>query len=218
LRIATTILIAVFLPLVALMAVLSEPVCHTLADASIASTQGASDGFTAEEHEQLVAVALAVRDFSLGNDNAALPLGTDYREAITPDAVSHLLDVRTVFIAAEVACVLVLAALIILAVMTVRRFGAGQLARPLIIGGAVPLAAAVLLGMVIALDFSAFFTWMHGLFFASGTWVFPADSLLIRALPLDFWLSCAVVWAGGMALLCLLSIVEGALLARRKTK
>jgi integral membrane protein (TIGR01906 family) len=213
-------LIALFLPLAALMGVLSEPVCHALADATIARANDDSDLRTALEgspaqHERLVGVALAVRSFSLGNDDAALPPGTDYHDAITPDAVSHLRDVRTVFIACELGFALVFAALLVLIIIAVRRSGATCLSRPLIIGGAVPLAAALILGLAITLDFSAFFTWMHSLFFASGTWTFPADSLLIRALPFEFWVGCAAVWAGSMAGLCIVAILAGLLLKRR---
>lgn len=200
----------VFIPLAALMVVLSEPVCLALAQASIVSLPGAS-----EEHDFLVSVAMAVRDFSLGNNAAAMPAGEDYRTAITPDAIAHLLDVRIVFIAALYATMLLFLALVILIVVVVRRSGVKALARPLVAGGAVPLAAAAILGVAITLDFNAFFTWMHGIFFASGTWTFPADSLLIRALPYEFWIACAVVWAASMAVLCAVSIVLGALFGRR---
>jgi integral membrane protein (TIGR01906 family) len=209
-RAITAIILALFLPLAALMVVLSAPVCQALADATIVRSAAAPD-----EHDRLVQVALAVRDFSLGNDAADLPQGEDYRTAMTPDAIAHLLDVRTVFIAAEIAAAVLLISLVLVCVVAVRRHGARHLVRPLLIGGAVPLAAAALLGLVVALDFSAFFTWMHSLFFAAGTWTFPADSLLIRALPTDFWIGCAVVWAACMALFCLIALGVGMLLATR---
>lgn len=202
---------ALFIPLAALMVVLSEPVCHALADAAIPpSPQNPA------EHEHLVEVAMGVRDYSLGNDDAELPLGTAYQDAITPDALQHLLDVRSVFLACEFASALLLIALVILLIVTRNRRGAGSLSRPLIIAGALPLAAALVLGIAVAVDFSAFFTWMHGIFFAEGTWTFPYDSLLIRSLPYNFWLSCAVVWAVCMVLFCVISIVVGVVLGRHK--
>ncbi len=207
-RIVIAIITVIFLPLAALMIVLSPPVCQVLADATV--------GFA--DHEYLVTIAMAVRDFSLGNDAAAFPLGSDYRTAMTPDALQHLLDVRTVFIACEIAAAVLCAALVVLCILVVRHSGARHLARPLIIGGAVPLAAAALLGAAVAIDFYAFFAWMHSLFFAAGTWTFPADSLLIRALPTGFWTGCAVVWAICMALLCIASLVTGILLKRRGRK
>ncbi|MDR2035704.1 MAG: DUF1461 domain-containing protein [Coriobacteriales bacterium] len=211
-RVVLTILLAVFLPLAALMVVLSTPVVQALGGASIANS--AADP---AEREHLVEVALAVRDFSLGNDAAAMPAGEDYRIAITPDAKAHLLDVRRVFICSEFASVSLAIALFIMMLIVVRRSGPGTLSRPLIIGGIIPLAGSALLGIAIAVDFSAFFVWMHGLFFANGSWTFPADSLLIRALPYDFWVGCAEVWALSMALFCMVSIGAGLILKRRST-
>ncbi|NTU90272.1 MAG: hypothetical protein HGA54_10325, partial [Actinobacteria bacterium] len=49
------------------------------------------------EHSEMVAVAEGVRAFSLGDDEADLPLGTDYKTALTQDAIDHLLEVRAVF-------------------------------------------------------------------------------------------------------------------------
>jgi len=212
-RIILTIILALFLPLAALMVVFSTPVCQALAEAAI--PQNAADP---AEHEELVSTALAVRDFSLGNDNAAMPTGSDYHTAITPDAVSHLLSVRTVFLTCVFACILLFVALLVLIIIAVKRKGSGVLARPLIIGGAIPLAAAIVLGVVVMVDFEGFFVWMHGLFFAAGTWTFPDDSLLIRSLPYNFWVSCGVVWAASMAVLCLISVIIGIVFARRSRR
>lgn len=201
---------AVGIPLTALMVVLSEPVCYALADASIA--QNTTDP---TEHEYLVETALAVRDFSLGNDAAVLPTGDDYKTTLTPDALSHLLDVRVVFLVTELAWVVVCITLLVLIVIAARSEGRRYLVCPLLIGGVVPLGIAGLLAMAVAIDFSAFFTWMHSLFFTEGTWTFPADSLLIRSLPFNFWVGCAVVWGAIMALLCSASILIGVLCAQR---
>lgn len=212
-RIAIAIIEAVLLPLLALMLLFSAPVCHAIADATIAQTPD-----NPAEHEMLVEVAMGVRDFSLGNDEAALPLGDDYRASITPDAIEHLLDVRTVFLAAEFACAILFIVCVVLILVQANRRGVKTLSRPLIVGGAVPLIAAVILGIAIAIDFNAFFTWMHGIFFADATWTFPYDSLLIRALPTPFWTMCAVVWAVSMIVLCLISIVVGIVLVRSAKK
>jgi len=195
------------------MVVLSAPVVQALADANI--PQNAANP---AEHEYLVEVAMAVRSFSLGNDSAPMPAGEDHRVAITPDAIHHLLDVRVVFVLSELAFLLLFVLLLILIIVRVRRKGSGSLTRPLIIGGALPLAAALLLGLAIAIDFNAFFIWMHGIFFASGSWTFPADSLLIRALPYEFWVSSAVVWAVSMAVFCIASISIGIVLKRRSQR
>lgn len=47
----------------------------------------------------------------------------------------------------------------------------------------------------IVFDFNGFFSWLHSLFFASGTWTFDANSLLINMYPTNFWIGMGVVWA-----------------------
>jgi integral membrane protein (TIGR01906 family) len=193
------------------MVVLSGPVVQGLAELSIPT-----DADNPAEHEQLVIIAMAVREFSLGNDNAPLPKGPDHRTAITPDAISHLLDVREVFVASEVAFVLLLGVLLALVLIQRKRKGRASLKIPFIVGGAIPLTAAAILGIAVVIDFGLFFTWLHSIFFAEGTWTFPADSLLIRSLPFNFWAACAAVLVGSMALLCALSVFIGVLLGRLK--
>ncbi|MDR3137060.1 MAG: DUF1461 domain-containing protein [Coriobacteriales bacterium] len=208
-RILATVLCALFCPLAALMITLSPPVTHWLAEAYVDSS---GSSFS---HEQLVELADAVRDFSLGNDQAFLPTGTDYRSAITAEALTHLLDVRVVFLSCEAAAVLVMLALVICGIQLVRRRGLGALRRPLIEGGAIPLCLAALLALAVWLDFTTFFRLLHGLFFAAGSWVFPADSLLIRALPEPFWLGCALVWTAATITLCLVCVAGGFFIGRR---
>ncbi len=210
LTVLVTILLAIYIPLAALMVVSSAPVCQfLLEDALKQSTE------SKEERDALIAVAMGVRDFTFGNDDADMPTGEDYRTAITPDAVDHLLDVRSVFLVVEYFGVGVLLALILLLTLTVRRYSAAFVVKPLIIGGAIPLVAAIALGIYSAVDFNAFFAWLHGLFFAAGTWTFPAESLLITSLPYQFWVSCAVFWAIAMVLLCAISIGVGVFFQRR---
>ena len=61
---------------------------------------------------------------------------------------------------------------------------------------AVLLVVAVGVAVVAAVtSFDAFFTAFHGLFFAAGTWTFPADSLLIRLFPEPFWEASGAAWA-----------------------
>ena len=54
----------------------------------------------------------------------------------------------------------------------------------------------VVLGAASAfVDFDTFFAAFHGLFFRSGTWTFPYDSMLIRLFPERFWIASGVAWA-----------------------
>ena len=87
----------------------------------------------------------------------------------------------------------------------------------LIVAGCVPLALGIVFTLIGVLAFDALFTWMHGLFFAEGTWQFSWDSLLILALPPGFWMGCAAVWAVSLAFFCLLGIVAGMVIRRRAT-
>ncbi|MDR2108375.1 MAG: DUF1461 domain-containing protein [Coriobacteriales bacterium] len=78
------------------------------------------------------------------------------------------------------------------------------LTQALVIGALTPLVLAVCLAVVGFLNFEALFSAMHRIFFAEGSWLFAADSLLIRALPEGFWIGCALVWALSLLLLCLI--------------
>jgi uncharacterized membrane protein len=58
------------------------------------------------------------------------------------------------------------------------------------------LVAVVALALLAAFtDFEWLFTKFHGLFFTSGTWTFPADSMLIRLFPEPFWVASGAAWA-----------------------
>jgi integral membrane protein (TIGR01906 family) len=229
-RAAITILTVLFLCLLSFMLVLTPPVTHFVADGSVdggadvgggAGGGGGSVGAPDFEHDYLVAIADAVRDYSMGNDAAALPIGADDKTAMTADILSHLRDVRAVFITSEIAFVLVsvlLAAVLLFWVRRSRRFGEfdrRRLATPLILAGIIPMLLALLLVLVGTLSFSVLFTAMHSLFFAAGTWTFAADSLLIRALPQAFWIGCAIFWAVSLLTLCLASLTAGLILRRK---
>lgn len=111
-------------------------------------------------------------------------------------AVSHLMDVRSVFAGARIAvgvCALLLAVYVGWCLAR-RRFSALSTGMTV---GAVLLVAGMVLGLIAGLtSFEALFAAFHGLFFAAGTWTFPADSLLIRLFPERFWAVSGGLWAG----------------------
>jgi integral membrane protein (TIGR01906 family) len=119
--------------------------------------------------------------------------------AFDAPAVSHLMDVRGVIGFARLATGV---ASLLLATYVGFCVGLRRLVR-LTVGmkaGAAVTVALVVLALVAALaDFSWFFSAFHGLFFASGTWTFPADSLLIRLFPERFWMASGAAWAALMA-------------------
>lgn len=157
---------------------------------------------TAVDAEQLTGLgpegtlqaAEAVRVFVLSEDAPDLPAQIAGRPAFDASAVQHLVDVRLVLVPARQLALI--AALLGLGWLLLSR------ARPRLLAAALAGAAWTLLGLVgLALlvgltDFDAFFAWFHSLFFAPGTWQFPADALIIRIFPLGFWMTAAALWAG----------------------
>jgi integral membrane protein (TIGR01906 family) len=56
------------------------------------------------------------------------------------------------------------------------------------IGSLIAIISAVIVFLAIMLGFNSVFTLFHRLFFPGGNWLFPADSLLIRTFPADFFM------------------------------
>lgn len=114
---------------------------------------------------------------------------------LTDDELSHLADVRGVFgLGARLlgAAVLVLAGTMVPGPSGARLGRLGAAAGRALLAGACLAAALVALG---ALAFEPLFAGFHAIFFAAGTWVFPADSLLIVTFPERFWALGAAAWA-----------------------
>lgn len=133
-----------------------------------------------------------VRYFVLHRDAPALPAVIDGRPAFDQGAVSHLADVRDVLLPARS---LALAATLFASVWLVwRRRRQRLIASALAASGWALGVLLALAGLVGIADFDAFFTWFHGLFFKPGTWMFPADALLIQIFPLPFWTDAAAAW------------------------
>ena len=108
--------------------------------------------------------------------------------------VSHMADVKGVFLATMIAG----AAMLILAVVCVaylaRRYHGG-VRRGLFAGSAATLLLVLVLGVLGALNWQQFFTDFHRIFFADGTWTFYVDDTLIRLFPAQFWMDSGIVIA-----------------------
>lgn len=125
------------------------------------------------------------------------PLPSTWRgsPAFDGSSVSHLLDVRAVISGARLAtgAAALLLALYVGAVIARRRFDG---LRAGLRAAAVALVGVVALAVVVAFsDFEWLFARFHTLFFKSGTWTFPADSMLIRLFPEPFWIASGACWA-----------------------
>ncbi len=100
---------------------------------------------------------------------------------------SHLEDVRRVLMSVKR---LYYGAIVILAsaaiyLLSKRRF-VQLMPKAFIIAGAASLLLLLLL-FLFSLNFDSFFSFIHKPFFSSGTWLFPADSLLISLFPQQFF-------------------------------
>lgn len=136
-------------------------------------------------------------------------------------AVSHLMDVRRVLDNARIATGVAAAILAGWVGLCVARRRWRPLAAGMRAGAYALFGLLVLAGLSAFLDFSAFFAAFHGLFFATGTWTFPYDSLLIRLFPERFWVVSGLAWAAlsgacaGGLLVAVRSVPSGTLGAAR---
>lgn len=164
----------------------------------VASTASLSPQATADLAEE-------VRSFVARRAGGRLPFEVDGRPAFDAAAVSHLLDVRVVLVAARTLALALAAALAIWLGVGVARRQFDHVAAALRAGGAWCVALPLVAGVAGVLDFEWFFSAFHGVFFDPGTWVFPADSLLIQLFPERFWMAsggalAALVALGGAVL------------------
>ena len=154
--------------------------------------------------------AEAVRRFVLDPDAPPLPAQVGARPGFDTDAVAHLVDVRNVMVPARTLAILLGAAIAVWAVLR-GRSAAGRriVGSALTGGGAALLGGGALAALAGLLDFEALFAWFHTLFFAEGTWLFPADALLIGVFPLPFWIAAGAVWGLLAGLLAAALVVAG---------
>ena len=144
---------------------------------------------------QIRATAEQVRQFVTDTEVPALPATVAGRSGYDAAAVAHLLDVRRVISGARTLTGVLAALVAVWLGVVIARSRFDYIPPALFVGAGCCVAIVVLGGLAGTLDFDALFTWFHGLFFAAGTWQFPADSLLIEVFPEQFWSSAALVWA-----------------------
>jgi len=123
------------------------------------------------------------------------------REGFTPRAVVHLDDVRAVFAAtrwSSVALGLVFAVWLIVRMLQRKR---SLVAYACKFSGAMMFALFTLALLGGAFAFDILFAYFHKPLFAEGTWLFPADELLVQLFPELFWMLAGALWAGASMLL-----------------
>lgn len=163
--------------------------------------------------ETMLGVAENVRAFVVEGEGE-LPTQVEGRPGFDGEATAHLVDVRVVLKGGRMATLVLAAALALWGLVSAKRgraARAGDVMRSAAVATvALPLAAAVG-GMA---DFDGLFAAFHGLFFTSGTWVFPADSLLIRTFPEPFWIAAGIAWAVLVGVIAACYWLTGAWLGR----
>lgn len=139
--------------------------------------------------------AQAVRAFVTDQHADPLPGIVAGRQGFTPGAVAHLMDVRRVLAAARLATGVVASLLTVWLAVGIARQRRAELAAGMRTGAILLAAVVPVAALAALLDFDRFFAGFHSLFFASGTWQFTAEELMIQLFPEPFWVTAAASWA-----------------------
>ncbi|WP_247828466.1 DUF1461 domain-containing protein [Arthrobacter antioxidans] len=120
--------------------------------------------------------------------------------------VGHMADVKGV-LGLSFFIALVLFVLAVLACVYLARHYRGGIRRALFSGAVLTLVGIAVLTVLAVLAWETFFTQVHALFFADGTWTFRVDDTLIRLFPAQFWTDSAVTVAVLVLAATLLTLV-----------
>ena len=134
--------------------------------------------------------------------------------AFGPNEISHLQDCNKIINVAAPVLIVIAALALILGIILGVSCGSRALGHALIAAPTVLLLATIGLAIWAIVDFNAFFSAFHGLFFPQGNWTFPADSLLICMLPTAFWVGMVAIWVFVTIALSILSVFIGRRLSR----
>ena len=162
------------------------------------------------------AQALAIlQDENLTNSEAAYALAQlDERYGLTEDALSHLDDCYAL-IGGVIPWLVGIAVAALALIGGLIASGRRRLAGNVLFFSPIALAAFMAVcGAWAAVDFNGFFGVFHALLFPQGNWTFPADSLLICMLPLNFWVSMGALWLAVTVLACIIAMLIGRHLKR----
>ncbi|WP_235830595.1 TIGR01906 family membrane protein [Arthrobacter cheniae] len=108
--------------------------------------------------------------------------------------VGHMADVKSV-LGLSFFIALVMFVLAVIACAYLARRYKGGIRRALFSGAVLTLVGIVVLTVLAVIGWETFFTQVHALFFADGTWTFRVDDTLIRLFPEQFWTDSAVIIA-----------------------
>ena len=139
-------------------------------------------------------------------------------EALFTDAeVSHMVDVKFVLLWAMLIGVALLVITLILALL-LRAWRPGGVARGLFAGAWVTLGIIIAVAMLAIIDWQFFFAEFHRIFFADGTWTFPAESTLIQLYPEQFWIDAGIAVVALAVLFSLILLIATWPTKRRRAR
>ena len=142
----------------------------------------------------------------------------DNAYTLTPDALSHLDDCFRVANVARAFIIVFAVAGIVLGIVLLTKGPDGRKS----CGRALQWAAVILALSLMALavfafiDFNAFFSAFHGIFFPQGNWTFPAKSLLITMYPETFWVGMGIIWVASSLVCGIIFFALGSAIKPRK--
>ncbi len=139
---------------------------------------------------------------------------------LTPDALSHLDDCFAVVNVARAFIIVFAVVGIVLAIilLTKKTDGRRSLGRAMRWAAGLFTVALIALAVLAALDFNAFFSAFHGIFFPQGNWTFSANSLLISMYPINFWIGMGIIWVVGSLVMALIVFALGTAIKPGKAK
>lgn len=142
------------------------------------------------------------------------PTPPSYPTFFTPEELSHMADVRGVFVGAELVAVLALAVVVFHVERARRRGEALRLLRAAALVAAGLVAA---IGLVGVFAFDQLFLLFHEVFFPQGNFLFAPDSNLIRLYPEWYWEGITAGVALSFIVVALLAAVAAHIALRRRS-
>lgn len=132
----------------------------------------------------------------------------------TQAEVGHMADVKQVMLITTIVGLIFAVACIVLMIL-LYRMRKGAIARSLFAGAVWFTITLVVLAVVAALGWEAFFAGFHQIVFADGTWTFYTTDTLIRLYPGQFWVDAAA-WVAGLTLVTMVVIIVCTAPTRRR--
>ena len=182
-----------------------------------------TDDISPYTHDELIECAVAVYDYAFAAHNKealdvvvntqlehAQATGRAPKQASTEEyvlsseSIAHLDDCYRIASVVKLPLLAVAILGIAACAHVYVRAGKKNFGFVLLSAGLLTIVLFLLVGAAAFIDFDAFFTLFHGLFFTQGTWTFWYKSLLICSLPENFWIGMGILWFATSMILSIL--------------